>query len=308
MHNGGEGGAVNIVNLDNLTYSGNRDNLSDIEDNPRYEFVKGDICDSKITEKLAQKSDVIINFAAESHVDRSIKDSKLFVKTNIYGTQVLLEAARKSRIKRFIQISTDEVYGSIERGSFTENSAFKPNSPYAASKAAADLLVRSYYVTHRLPCIIVRSCNNFGPYQYPEKIIPLFITNILEGKKVPLYADGSNVREWIYVNDNCDAINFIMHHGVTGEVYNIGSRKGVQNIALTRMILRLLNKDDSFIQHVKDRPGHDKRYSISVSKIRKLGWEPKHKFNTALSKTIEWYRENVAWWKKLKGKNKKKFW
>jgi len=295
-----------IINLDKLTYSGNLSNLKDLKNNPRYKFVKGDICNKKLVSNLAKGCDGIINFAAESHVDRSIKDATEFIRTNIHGTQVLLDAAKKYGIKRFIQISTDEVYGSIKKGSFNENSPIMPNSPYAASKAAADLLARSYFVTYGSPVIIVRSSNNFGPFQYPEKVIPLFITNSIDNKKLPLYADGSNVREWIYVLDNCDAINYVFKYGKIGEVYNIGSENELKNIDLTKKILKILKKSQSLIKFVKDRPGHDKRYSLDSSKLRRLGWKPKKKFDKALQETIGWYKENTKWWRKLK-KNEK-FW
>ena len=297
-----------IINLDKLTYSGNRENLKGVEKDPRYTFVKGDICDKSLVFKLAKKCDVIINFAAESHVDRSIKDSTEFVRTNIFGTKILLDAARQYKIKRVIHISTDEVYGSINKGRFSEDSALRPNSPYAATKAAADLLAYSYFVTYKLPVIIVRSSNNFGPCQYPEKIMPLFITNALEGRKVPLYADGSNVREWLYVLDNCDAINFITRFGKDGEAYNVGSGNELRNIELTKKILNLLGKDRKLIKFVKDRPGHDKRYALDYGKLERLGWKPKHGFEDALSQTVLWYKENTKWWKRLKRKKEESFW
>ena len=303
----GEKQKIKIVNLDKLTYSGNLANLKDIEKDERYKFIKGDICDKRRVSELTKDIDAIINFAAESHVDRSIRDSKEFIRTNVGGTQVLLDAAKENGIRRFIHISTDEVYGSIAKGHFNENSILAPNSPYAASKAAADLLVRSYFVTHKLPAIITRSSNNFGPYQYPEKIIPLFITNALENKKVPLYADGSNIREWLYVEDNCSAIDFILNFGKDGEIYNIGSENEMRNIDLTKMVLKILGKDERLIKFVKDRPGHDKRYALTLRKLKELGWEPQHKFKDALMETVLWYKENVKWWKRLK-KRKEKFW
>ena len=297
-----------VICLDKLTYSGSMENLKEVDGDPRFEFVKGDICDSKLVTKLVKGCYAIVNFAAETHVDRSIKSSAEFINTNVLGTQVLLDAARASGVKRFVQISTDEVYGSIAEGYFDENSKFSPNSPYAASKAAADLLARSYFVTHKLPVMIVRSSNNFGPYQYPEKIVPLFITNALEGKKLPVYADGSNVREWTYVRDNCDAIHFILHFGKIGEAYNIGSGDEMQNIELTRQILKILGKDEKLITFVKDRPGHDKRYALNLEKIRELGWKTSYDFNRALDETVLWYKENTKWWKKLKKRKKEKFW
>src|SRR3989338_5524788 len=289
-----------IVNLDKITYAGNPENLRDVEKNKNYKFVKGDICDKKIVERVIKDCDIVVNFAAETHVDRSIVDAGVFVKTDILGTYTLLEAAKKFKIKKYIQISTDEVYGSIEKGSFKENDNLNPNSPYAASKAGADMLVRSYIVTYKLPAVITRSSNNFGPYQYPEKVIPLFITNLLEGKKVPLYGDGLNVRDWIYVIDNCEAIDFIMHNGKEGEIYNIAGGNEIANIRLTKMILEGVGRDEGFIDYVKDRLGHDRRYSLDCSKINKLGWKPRFEFHKALKETIKWYKENELWWKKLK--------
>ena len=289
-----------VVNLDKLTYCGNLANLKDIEKSKNYKFVKGDICDKKAVEEAMKGCDMVLNFAAETHVDRSIADAGVFVKTDVLGTYNLLEAARKFKIKKYIQASTDEVYGSIEKGSFKENDNLNPNSPYAASKAGADMLVRSYIVTYKLPAVITRSSNNFGPYQYPEKVIPLFITNLLEGKKVPLYGDGLNVRDWIYVIDNCEAIDFIMHNGEEGEIYNIAGGNEIANIKLTKMILEGVGRDEGFIDYVKDRLGHDRRYSLDCSKINKLGWKPRFEFHKALKETIKWYKENESWWKKLK--------
>ena len=289
----------NIVNLDKLTYAGNLDNLKDISKNKRYKFVKGDIADAKIVERVAKKCDTIINFAAETHVDRSIHGAAEFVKTNIFGTHTLLEAAKRFGTKLFIQISTDEVYGSITEGSFKETDPLLPNSPYSSTKAGSDLLARSYFVTYKLPVIITRSSNNFGPYQYPEKVIPLFITNLLQDKKIPLYADGMNVRDWLYVVDNCEAIDLIMHKGNAGEIYNIGGTTEITNLELTYNILEILGKDKRSIEYVKDRPGHDKRYSLDITKLRALGWCPKHNFKEALKTTIGWYRANNPWWTKL---------
>jgi len=292
-----------IINLDKLTYAGNLDNLRDIENNFNYTFVKGDICDRKIVDELTKGVDAIVNFAAESHVDRSIIDASDFIRTNIDGTYNLLEATKRYNISRFIQISTDEVYGSIGKGSFKEISPLNPSSPYAASKAAADMLVNSYWVTYHLPVIVARSSNNFGPYQYPEKIIPLFIINALEDKPLPLYGDGMNVRDWLYVIDNCEAIDLILHRGREGEIYNIGGGSELRNIDLTRMVLKILGKPESLIQSVKDRPGHDRRYSLDCSKIeRELGWTPGFDFERALEETVKWYVDNQRWWKKLKEK------
>jgi len=294
-----------ILNYDKLTYAGNLDNLRDIENNPSYDFVKGDICDGDFLLKVVKKflPDAIINFAAETHVDRSILSAGDFIQTDVYGTYNLLEAVKTHNIKRYIQISTDEVYGSIEKGSFSENSPLKPNSPYAASKASGDLLCRSYYITYKLPVIITRSSNNYGPYQYPEKVIPLFITNALENKPLPLYGDGKNVRDWLYVEDNCRAIELVLLKGKEGEIYNIGGGKEITNIELTDRILRILNKPASLIKKVKDRPGHDRRYSLNFSKIKKLGYKPAILFEDGIKKTIQWYIENQWWWQKLKNKD-----
>lgn len=293
---------VNLINLDKLTYCGNPENLRDIEKDPRYRFVKGDICDKNLVEELVKDSEAVVNFAAESHVDRSILDPMAFVNTNILGTLTLLEAAKKHKIKRFLHISTDEVYGSIKKGSSDENFPLFPNSPYAASKASADLLVRSYFVTYNFPAMITRSSNNYGPYQYPEKVIPLFITNLLEGKELPLYGSGKNVREWIYVIDNCAAIDMVLHNGKPGETYNIGSGNELDNMTLAKAILKILKKDKSCIKFVNDRPGHDLRYSLNSKKIRSLGWRPKMTFENALKETINWYKDNPSWWQDLKKK------
>ena len=294
-----------IINLDKLTYAGNLDNLKDIENNSNYTFVKGDICDRKIVNELSKDVEAIVNFAAQSHVDRSIIDASDFIRTNIDGTYNLLEAAKRYSISRFVQISTDEVYGSIGKGSFKETDSLSPSSPYAASKAAADMLVYSYWVTFNLPVIVVRSSNNFGSYQYPEKIISLFITNALENKHLPLYGDGMNVRDWLYVLDNCEAIDLVLHKGKKGEIYNIGGGNELKNIDLTKMVLNILGKPESLIQPVKDRPGHDRRYSLDCSKIRReLGWTPRFDFERALKETVKWYRDNQWWWKKLKDKEK----
>lgn len=289
-----------IINLDKITYAGNPENLSNIKNNPRYKFIKGDICDAKLVSSVIKDADIVVNFAAESHVDNSIVNPAPFIKTNVMGTGILLECAKKGNIKKFLHISTDEVYGSIEKGSFKESDRLEPSSPYSASKAAADKLVKSYFTTYKMPLLIARSSNNFGPYQYPEKLIPLFITNLLEDRKVPLYGDGLYIRDWIHVIDNCIAIEFILNKGATGEIYNIAAGNEITNIELTRMILKELEKDETFIEHVKDRPGHDRRYSLDCSKIRKLGWKTKSSFKKALRETIDWYKNNETWWKKLK--------
>jgi dTDP-glucose 4,6-dehydratase len=288
-----------IVNLDKLTYCGNLENLKDIEKRKNYKFVKGDITDQSLVNKLVKESDIVINFAAESHVDRSITDPGVFVTTNVFGTYTLLEAAKKAGVELFLQISTDEVYGSVERGSSKESDPLDPRSPYSATKAGADLLVRSYFSTYNMPITITRSSNNFGPYQYPEKVIPLFITNLMAGKKVPLYADGMNMRDWLYVIDNCEAIDVVLHRGSAGEIYNIGIGGETTNLELTKMLLDILGKDESSIEFVKDRPGHDKRYALDVSKLKALGWAPRHEFKAALEETVEWYKDNEAWWRKL---------
>ncbi len=288
-----------VINLDKLTYCGNLENLKDIEKNRNYTFVKGDIADETLVPKLVRECDTIINFAAESHVDRSITNPGEFVRTNVFGTHNLLEAAKKSAIKLYIQISTDEVYGSIVEGAFREPDPLLPNSPYSATKAGADLLARSYFVTFKLPVIITRSSNNFGPYQYPEKVIPLFITNLMAGRKVPLYGDGLNVRDWLYVTDNCEGIDAVLHKGAPGEVYNIGGGNEITNLELTNTILKVLGKDTSSIEYVKDRAGHDRRYALDISKMKKLGWQPRHNFASALESTVRWYEANTTWWKRL---------
>jgi dTDP-glucose 4,6-dehydratase len=293
-----------IINLDKLTYCGNLENLKDVQNHPNYKFVKGDICNSKIVQRIVKNCDAIINFAASTHVDRSILDSSDFVKTNFYGTFVLLEAARKNKTKLFIQISTDEAYGSIVKGSFDENSALSPNSPYAATKAAADLLVLTFFKTYRCPAIVSRSTNNFGPYQYPEKLMPLFITNSIDNKTLPLYGDGLNVRQWIYVEDNCRAIDLLLHKGKIGEVYNIGVGNEFTNLTLTKFVLQYLNKSTKLIKFVKDRPGHDKRYSIRIDKIKSLGFRPIFSFKEALKDTITWYVQNRLWWERIKKHNR----
>jgi dTDP-glucose 4,6-dehydratase len=296
-----------VINFDKLTYAGNLENLADISNDPRYSFVRGDICDQKAVEEAVSRigcSGRIVNFAAETHVDRSILSAGSFVQTDVYGTYVLLEAVKKFGVSRYVHISTDEVYGSIEKGSFTEESPLHPNSPYAASKAGGDLLVRSYYRTYGLPVIITRSSNNYGPFHYPEKVIPLFITNAIEGKKLPLYGDGKNVRDWLYVEDNCAAIDLVLHKGAEGEVYNIGGGNERPNLEITNIILKELGLPETMIEYVKDRPGHDRRYSIECSKVKKLGWQPKTKFEEGLKRTINWYQANQAWWKKIKDKQK----
>ena len=291
-----------VTNLDKLTYAGNLENLKDIENDARYRFVRGDIADRKlISQLLGSEFDVVVNFAAESHVDRSILDASPFIETNIKGTQVLLEGARQYKVDKFVQVSTDEVYGSIESGSFTEASPLSPNSPYAASKAAADLLCRAYFKTHRLPVIITRSSNNFGPYQFPEKLIPLAITNALEGKSIPIYGDGLNVRDWIYVDDQCRALEFVIQKGLPGEIYNIAANQEKTNLELIHILLDIMGKPREFIKFVADRPGHDRRYALDTGKIaRELGWQPSHSFEEALAATVDWYLSHEPWWRQIK--------
>jgi len=291
---------VEIINLDKLTYAGNLDNLKDIEENSRYKFIKGDICDEVLVNKIMTEIDIVVNFAAESHVDRSIGAPDDFIRTDVFGTFVLLEAARTNKIEKFIQISTDEVYGSIDKGSFTENAPLMPSSPYSASKTGADRLAFSYFVTYDLPVIVTRCSNNFGPFHYPEKLIPLFVTNAIENKSLPIYGDGKNVRDWIYVEDHCDGVDFVCQNGRLGEVYNIGGGNEKTNLEITERILKKLEKPQSLMTYVKDRLGHDRRYSVDCSKIADLGWKPKHNFEEALDKTITWFMENHWWWKKLK--------
>jgi len=293
---------LEIINYDILTYAGNLDNLKGIDKQPRYTFIKGDICDQALVNAALKKFpvDAIVHFAAESHVDRSITDPSAFVKTNVLGTHTLLEAARKHNVPKFIHISTDETYGSIMEGSFKETDILSPSSPYSASKAGSDLLALSYFTTYHLPVIVTRCTNNFGPYQFPEKLIPLFITNLLEGKKVPVYGTGKNIRDWIHVNDHCRAVEFLLEKGVSGEVYNIGGGHEKTNLEITGKILELLGKDMSMVEYVTDRPGHDFRYSLDCSKLRKIGWKPRYSFEDALEATVTWYRQNAWWWQPLK--------
>jgi len=287
-----------IVNLDKLTYAGNLENLADLEQNSRHEFIHGDICDAECIQNILQSGvDAVLNFAAESHVDRSILASAEFVQTNIVGTLALLESCRKNKVKRYIQISTDEVYGSLgPSGAFTELTPIAPNSPYAASKASADLLVRSYCHTHEFPGIITRCSNNYGPYQFPEKLIPLLICNAMTDVPLPIYGDGMNIRDWIHVRDHCSAIDTVLHHGRIGEVYNAGGHQELPNIDVAHRILKALNKDASLLTYVKDRPGHDRRYAIDSSKLEtELKWHPQINFDEGLQETIEWYRNNTGW-------------
>ena len=292
--------AWKVRNFDKLTYCGNRKNTRDLEPLAHYQFIRGDICDAQKVDKVMRGVEGVVHFAAETHVDRSIASSHDFLKTNVMGTQCLLEAARRHAVKRFLHISTDEVYGSIRKGSFTEESPFQPNSPYAASKAAAELLARAYWKTYGTPVLIARSSNNFGPYQFPEKIIPLFVTNLIEGKKVPLYAKGQNCRDWIYVEDNCRALELIFERGKVGEAYNVGGENERTNLELTRSILRFMRQGTNRIRRVKDRPGHDFRYSIDSRKLGGLGFQPHWNFDKALRTTIRWYQDHRPWWRPLK--------
>ena len=285
-----------IIVLDKLTYAGRLENLQEVM--AKITFIKGDICNKEDIEKVGD-CDVIFNFAAETHVDRSITEAGTFVKTDVLGTYTLLEYARKYDIEKYIQISTDEVYGSIEKGSFKEEDVLDPSSPYSASKAGADLLLKAYHKTYGLPVMITRSSNNFGPFQYPEKLIPLFITNAIQNKALPLYGDGSNVRDWLYVLDNCEAIDLVYQKGKVGEIYNIASGNEKTNLEITNLILKELNKPKSLIEFVEDRVGHDRRYSLDFTKIKELGWKPKYEFETAMNTTIKWYREHEWWWKPL---------
>ena len=292
-----------IINLDKLTYAGNLENLKDIEELQNYRFIKGDISDKGLVDDIFSHHgiDAVINFAAESHVDRSIEDPGVFIQTDVYGTFVLLEAVKKYKSSLFLQISTDEVYGSIVNGSCCEDYSLKPNSPYSASKAGAEMIVRSFFKTYGTPVVVTRTTNNFGPYQYPEKIIPLFVTNLIDDIKVPLYGDGMNVRDWIYVDDNCSALDMVLHRAKIGCTYNIGAGNEKPNIWITKKILEILGKPDDMIEPVEDRLGHDRRYSVDCAKISKeLGWDPQIDFEHALERTINWYVNNQDWWRPLK--------
>jgi dTDP-glucose 4,6-dehydratase len=291
----------NVINLDKLTYAGNLENLHEIENRPNYRFVHGDIADRDSVAPLMAECDCVVNFAAETHVDRSIHDAGDFIRTDVYGTFVLLEAIRSSgRPRRFIQISTDEVYGAIETGSARETDPIAPRNPYSASKAGADRLAYSYFVTYGVPVIVTRASNNYGPRQYPEKVIPLFVTNALEDKPLPLYGDGLQVRDWLHVEDHCRALDLVLHEGVLGETYNVGGGYELPNLELTRKVLQILGKPESLVTHVADRPGHDRRYSLDTTKLRALGWSPSVPFDEGLRATVDWYRENPGWWQRIK--------
>jgi dTDP-glucose 4,6-dehydratase len=291
-----------ILAFDALTYAGNFTNLLPYVNNEKFHFIKGSIYDAAdVEEAIKHDPDVIVNFAAESHVDRSILSAQAFVQTNIVGTQILLDYAKAFAVDLFVQVSTDEVYGSIDKPSkFTESSPINPSSPYSASKVAADCLALAYHKTHELPVIVTRCCNNYGPRQFPEKVIPLFITNLMQDKKVPLYADGANVRDWIFVEDHCSAIADIVHKGRVGQVYNVGANHELSNLELTKQLIKALGKDVSMIEHVKDRPGHDLRYAVDASKLRdEIGWRPATDFYHGISITVQWYKDNVEWWQDI---------
>jgi dTDP-glucose 4,6-dehydratase len=287
---------------DKLTYAGNLDNLLDVQDNPRYRFVHGDIGDAALVEETLREHniDTIVNFAAETHVDRSNQEPGSFIQTDVYGTYVLLEATRKLGLERMLQVSTDEVYGSVPEGSSTERDNYDPRSPYSASKAGGELMCRAYFETFHTPVVITRGSNNYGPYQYPEKLIPLFITNLLDGKPVPVYGDGMNVRDWIYVLDHCSGIDAVLHQGVLGDAYNVGGGNEKPNIEITKLLLDLTGRGPDMITYVADRPGHDRRYSLDTSKLRALGWAPGHSFEESMRATVDWYRDNRWWWEKIK--------
>ena len=291
-----------VTVFDALTYAGNLSSLADVAGDPRYAFVQGDICDRQAVAEAMAGHDVVVHFAAESHVDRSIVDPDTFVRTNCLGTNVMCDVARHVGVERFLHISTDEVYGSIEEGSFVETDRLGPRSPYSSSKAGSDLIALSYEETYGLPVVVTRSSNNFGPYQYPEKVIPLFVTNLLDGRKVPLYGDGLNVRDWIHVLDNCAGVDMVLRRGAVGEIYNIGGGNETTNRDLTDMVLANLGVGEEMIEYVEDRLGHDRRYSIDCSKARALGWAPTRDLTTAIAETVDWYRANRAWWEPLKAR------
>lgn len=295
-----------VTVLDALTYAGNKSNLDPVIDSPNLEFVHGDILDSDLVNDLVRDSDAVVHFAAESHVDRSISGSREFIMTNVVGTHSLLEAARQSDLQRFVHVSTDEVYGSISKGSWDEDCPLLPNSPYSASKASSDLLVRSYSKTHKLDTVITRCSNNYGKYQYPEKVIPLFVTNLIDGKKVPLYGEGLNVRDWLHVDDHCRGIHMVLENGRAGEIYNIGGGTELTNKELTELLLDACGADWSMVERVEDRKGHDLRYSVAIDKIsNELGYQPQVDFKAGLSETVQWYRDNRQWWEPLKSKTGK---
>ncbi len=291
---------VEVVNLDALTYAGRLENLADVADDPRHTFVHGDICDAEVVSRAMEGCDTVVNFAAETHVDRSLLGAGHFIQTDCYGVWVLLEEARRRGVERFIQISTDEVYGSIESGSFTETDPLMPRNPYSASKAGGDRIAYSFWASHGVPVVITRASNNFGPYQYPEKLVPLFVTNALADLPLPLYGDGGNVRDWLFVEDHCRAIDFLIERGEPGEVYNIAGGNERTNLEVTRMILDVLDKPHDLIRFVTDRPGHDRRYSLDAGKLARLGFEPATRFEEALERTIRWYVDSPGWWRPIR--------
>jgi dTDP-glucose 4,6-dehydratase len=290
-----------VTTLDKLTYAGRLENLHDVMDHPRHAFVRGDIADTEVSRPLVERSNLVVHFAAETHVDRSILEAGDFIRTDVFGTFVLLEAARNATgLRRFVQISTDEVYGSVPVGASRETDELKPRNPYAASKAGADRLAYSYWATYGVPVVVTRASNNYGPYQFPEKVIPLFVTNAIDGQPVPLYGDGLNVRDWLHVLDHCRAVDVVIERGEAGQVYNIGGGNEVANVDLTRRILGLLGRPESLIHPVTDRPGHDRRYSLDTTKLRGLGWQPQADFTSGLEETVDWYRQNEWWWRPVK--------
>ncbi|HKF44988.1 MAG TPA: dTDP-glucose 4,6-dehydratase [Thermoanaerobaculia bacterium] len=297
------GGGASVVNLDKLTYAANPASLADLEGRPGYRFVKGDIADPEAVRGAMEGCTDVVNFAAETHVDRSLLGDASFIETDVRGVFVLLEEAKRRGVRKFIQISTDEVYGSIAEGSFTEEAALNPRNPYAASKAGGDRLAFSYWASYRMPVVITRASNNYGPYQYPEKLIPLFVTNAIDGESLPLYGDGRNVRDWLYVRDHAAAIDFLLEKGVPGETYNIGGGNEAENIEITRRVLRELDRPESLIRFVNDRPGHDRRYSLDARKLAALGFEPSTPFERGLAETVAWYRDHEDWWRPIKEKD-----
>jgi dTDP-glucose 4,6-dehydratase len=293
-----------VTTLDKLTYAGRLENLESVRNDPRHRFVKGDVADAAVAAPLVRDADVVVHFAAETHVDRSIRNAGDFIKTDVYGTFVLLEAAREHpSLRRFIQISTDEVYGNVPHGSSRETDELRPRNPYSASKAGADRLAYSYWATYQVPVVVTRASNNYGPNQFPEKIIPLFITNLIDDIAVPLYGDGQNERDWLHVDDHCRGIDLLIERGASGEVYNIGGGNQVKNVDLTHRILALVGKPPSLIKPVADRPGHDRRYSLDTGKLESLGWKPLERFDDGLAKTVQWYRDNERWWRPIKNED-----
>jgi dTDP-glucose 4,6-dehydratase len=293
-----------VTTLDKLTYAGRRENLHGVMDHERHAFVLGDICDAAVSGPLVERSEIVVHFAAETHVDRSIQAAGVFIRTDVEGTCTLLEAARRApRLRRFVQISTDEVYGSVAAGASVETDELRPRNPYSASKAGADRLAYSYWATYGVPVVIARASNTYGPYQFPEKVIPLFVTNALEDRPLPLYGDGLNVRDWLHVGDHCEALDLLIDSGGAGEVYNVGGGNEVANVDLTRRILALLDKPASLIRSVADRPGHDRRYCLDSTKLRSLGWTPRMPFDEGLRRTIDWYRRHDWWWKPIKAQD-----